>query len=84
MRNEKREAGGYREIGGDGQVEGKRDRERETEEELSKQQQRWSASAAVCIFITISTILSQFCPLVMTPEYRMPAAAHHFPFVSLM
>lgn len=39
---------------------------------------------AVCISITVMTTLSQLCPLVMTLEYLMHAAAHHFPFVSLM
>lgn len=39
---------------------------------------------AVCISITILTTLSQFCLLVMTSEYLMHAAVHHFPFVSLM
>lgn len=36
---------------------------------------------AVCISITVVTTLSQLCPLVMTLEYLMHAAAHHFPFV---
>lgn len=39
---------------------------------------------AVCISITVMTTLSQLCPLVMTLEYLMHAAVHHFPFVSAM